>query len=151
MKIANFKKVAIIDAFKKKKKEDKPFEKAEIEIEPGKKSKIGEKAEKLKAGKKIIRKEFSQLAAKVLKYPHITEKAINLGQENKYVFKVRQKANKNEIKKAIQELYGVGVERVNIINVSEKKRRVGRFEGFKSGYKKAIVQVREGDKIETGI
>jgi large subunit ribosomal protein L23 len=143
--------MAILDTFRKKKKEDKPVKEAEIKIVPEKKSKAEEKIEKPKTGKKIIKKEFSQLAAKILKSPHITEKAINLGRENKYVFKVSQKANKSEIKKAVQELYGVGVERVNIINASEKKRRVGRFEGLKSGYKKAIVQVREGDKIEAGI
>ncbi len=143
--------MAILDAFKKKKEEGNPVKEAEIKIASEKKAKAEERVERPKTGKKIIKKEFSQLAARILKSPHITEKAINLGQENKYVFKVSQKANKNEIKKAIQELYGVGVERVNIINTSEKKRRVGRFEGSKSGYKKAIIQVREGEKIEAGV
>jgi large subunit ribosomal protein L23 len=143
--------MAILDTFRKKKKEDKPVKEAEIKIEREKESKVGEKIERPKAGKKTAKKEFSQLAAVILKSPHVTEKAIGLERENKYVFKVNKNANKSEVKKAIQELYGVGVINVNMINTPEKKRRLGRFEGFKSGYKKAIVQVREGDKIEAGI
>ncbi|MBI4837506.1 MAG: 50S ribosomal protein L23 [Candidatus Portnoybacteria bacterium] len=86
-----------------------------------------------------------------MKSPHITEKAVGLGAQNKYVFKVSPDANGAEAKKAIQELYGVRVENVNIIKIPRKKRRVGRNEWFKPGYKKIIVTLREGDKIETGV
>jgi len=97
---------------------------------------------------RIAKKEFSQ-AHKILNRPLVTEKAYNLSTlENQYIFEVSQVATKNEIKKAVQDLYGVLVERVNIINVSGKKRRVGRFEGYRSGYKKAIVFLPEGQKIE---
>jgi len=81
--------------------------------------------------------------------PHITEKATLLAEkENQYVFKVAPDANKIEIKKAIEELYGVKVEKVRIVKVPKKKRRRGRIEGWRKGYKKAIVEIKEGQKIE---
>ena len=71
---------------------------------------------------------------------------------NKYVFKVSFDANKTEIKKAIEKMYNVKVEKVNIIHIPGKKRRLGRIEGWrkglKRGFKKAIVTLRKGDKIE---
>ena len=85
---------------------------------------------------------------KIVKHPIITEKATELNKENKYVFCVDKKANKHQIKKAIEEIYKVKVEKVFVINVKPKKRRYRFFiEGFKSGYKKAIVQLKEGEKI----
>ena len=84
----------------------------------------------------------------VLISPHITEKATDLAQKNQYVFKVFPKANKTEIKKAIEDLYKVEVLDVKIINVPKKRRRLGRISGWKKGYKKAIVKIKEGQKIE---
>ena len=84
----------------------------------------------------------------ILKAPHITEKATNLAEKNQYVFRVWQKANKNEIKKAIENLYKVKVMDVKIINVPAKRRRLGRISGWKKGFKKAIVRIKEGQKIE---
>ncbi|MGC8976072.1 MAG: 50S ribosomal protein L23 [Candidatus Ratteibacteria bacterium] len=85
---------------------------------------------------------------KIIKFPVITEKTTNLQNENKYVFCVDKKANKNQIKKAIEEIYKVNVEKVFVLNVKPKKKRYRFFiEGYKSGYKKAIVQVKEGEKI----
>jgi len=89
----------------------------------------------------------------ILKEPHITEKATGLAEDkNKYVFKISAKANKTEIKKAILDLYGVNVTKVNIIHMAPKKRRLGRFEGWKKGlkkgFKKAVVTLKQGDKIE---
>ena len=142
--------MAILNAFKKKKSTKKAEEKKEdpaIEIV----EKIEEKKEKTSIAPKIEKKDSSQLAARILKSPHVTEKAMSLGQENKYVFKVAPEANKNEIRKAVQELYGVRVESVNIVNIPKKKRRLGKSEGFKTGFKKAIVRVAEGEKIEIGV
>ncbi len=87
-------------------------------------------------------------AYRVLKTPHITEKATDLVEKNQYVFKVWPRANKVEIKKAIRDLYGVDVTNVNIINVPSKKRRLGKISGWRDGYKKAIVRIKEGQKIE---
>jgi len=71
-----------------------------------------------------------------------------LAERNQYVFKVFPDANKIEIKKAIKEIYGADVEEVRIINVPRKKRRRGRIEGWRKGYKKAIVKIKEGQTIE---
>ena len=84
----------------------------------------------------------------ILKSPHVTEKATDLAGENKYVFKVSEKSNKTEIKKAVESLYNVDVLEVKIINIPAKKRRLGKQAGWRKGYKKAIVKVKEGQKIE---
>ena len=88
----------------------------------------------------------------IIKEPHITEKAGILSEKNKYVFKVYPKANKVEVKKAIESLYGVKVRKVHMVHTAPKKRRLGRHQGWrqglKKGFKKAIVSLKEGDKIE---
>ncbi|MBI4359302.1 MAG: 50S ribosomal protein L23 [Candidatus Nealsonbacteria bacterium] len=84
----------------------------------------------------------------VLTAPHVTEKATQLAGENQYVFKVFAPANKIEIKKAIESLYNVKVQAVRIINVPAKQRKRGRTQGWKKGYKKALIQIKEGQKIE---
>ncbi|AFV12757.1 50S ribosomal protein L23 [Thermacetogenium phaeum DSM 12270] len=85
----------------------------------------------------------------VLIRPLVTEKAVNLAQEqNKYTFYVDKRANKIEIKKAVEDLFKVKVLSVNTINVKGKKKRVGRYEGRTPERKKAIVTLRPGDKID---
>jgi large subunit ribosomal protein L23 len=79
---------------------------------------------------------------------HITEKSTNLANANKYVFKVSDFSNKKEIKKTIESFYNVSVMGVNVINMPGKKRRLGRHEGYKKGFRKAIITLKEGDKIE---
>jgi len=83
-----------------------------------------------------------------VKEPHISEKANILGEENKYVFKVYNNANKPEIKKSIEGIYGVNVLAVNVIKIPRKKRRLGKTQGFKKAYNKAIVTIKKGQKIE---
>lgn len=80
--------------------------------------------------------------------PIITEKATLLLEQNKYVFDVLPKATKPEIKAAIESLFNVSVIGVNTIRPPRKKRRVGRFIGYKPLYKRAIVTLEEGDTIE---
>jgi len=86
--------------------------------------------------------------SKVLKTPQVTEKATLLAKGNQYIFKVYSRAGKVEIKKAIKDLYGVDVLSVKIIRVPAKRRRLGRIKGWRKGYKKAIVKIKEGQKIE---
>ncbi len=93
-------------------------------------------------------KTDTALAAKVVISPLISEKATDLHGRGHYVFKVKKHANKVEVRKAVANLYGVTVAGVRIINVPKKSRRLGRFKGYKSGYKKAIVSLKKGDKIE---
>lgn len=88
------------------------------------------------------------VAAMVLKTPHITEKAGILADKNQYVFKIFSKANKQEVKKAVEETYDVDVVKMRIIKVRKKPRRLGKTSGWKKGYKKAIITLRQGQKIE---
>ena len=147
--------MALFDKFKKAfKKEGKAKEKPRIDN--SEKKTVGKEIKKRMETKETVDKLKSRKRAKIggmlawrsLKSPHITEKATALSSQNQYVFKVEKKSNKTEIKKAIEEVYGVGVLNVNIINIPRKKRRLGRIEGFKPGYKKAIVKLKEGEKIE---
>ena len=88
-----------------------------------------------------------------IRSPIITEKATILSEQNKTVFRVHNKANKNSIKKNIEKLFKVNVIKVNIINRKGKvKMRQGK-KSFKTGYKKAIVTLKKGQSIDltTGI
>jgi large subunit ribosomal protein L23 len=87
-------------------------------------------------------------ARDIIKRPVITEKSYSLAGQDKYTFKVDPVANKIEIKKAIEELFKVKVLKVNTLYTKRKPKRVRNIPGYKSGYKKAIVTLRPGDKIE---
>ena len=78
----------------------------------------------------------------------ITEQSESLKANNVYVFKVNKKANKTQIKNEIEKLFGVKVVNVNTVNAVQKKRRVGRYTGLTSAYKKAYVKLAEGSSIE---
>ena len=80
--------------------------------------------------------------------PLITEKSTTLMAEGKYVFEVAKSANKIEIAKAISQIFKVKVASVNTINVEGKVKRMGRFIGKRSDYKKAIVKLAAGETIE---
>lgn len=123
--------------FKKLKK--KPIPKPKEKVEGVKKPPVKRPPVKKKDLREIYR---------ILKEPHISEKATVLAEQNKYIFKVYPQANKIETKKAIENLYGVKVKDVNIINVHRKRRVLRGVEGFKTGYKKAIVTLEKGEKIE---
>jgi large subunit ribosomal protein L23 len=68
--------------------------------------------------------------------------------ENKYVFEVLKAATKPEIKTAVEKLFNVSVESVNTMIVKGKLKRMGKFSGYKSDWKKAIVKIQAGQKIE---
>ena len=85
----------------------------------------------------------------IIKAPVITEKSSNIASnDRKYVFKVDAKANKSQIKDAIEKIFKVKVESVNNVNVHPKKKRVGRYSGMTNKYKKAIVTLVNGNKID---
>lgn len=86
----------------------------------------------------------------IIKRPIITEKGTILRQEkNRYIFEVDMRANKIEIKKAIEKIYGVRVVKVNTLIQHGKPRRIRFAEGRKSDFKKAMVTLKEGDFIST--
>ncbi len=116
---------------------------AETKKEAGKGLKKEKKGKKAAGAKKIPGSSFG-----VLKAPFITEKAIDLTEKNKYTFKVFPGANKTTIKKAVEDFYAVDVVDVKIIKVSPKKRRIGKVSGWRDGFKKAVVKIKQGQKIE---
>ena len=85
----------------------------------------------------------------IIKAPIVTEKSARLAQEgNTITFSVDTKANKTEIKQAVEKLFNVKVESVNTVTVRPKKKRVGRYVGKTNKVKKAIVKLSEGSSIE---
>ncbi len=146
----------IFDIFKKKRKEEKPAEKKKEEIltQPVKQPAFKPEKEKEKKKESVKEKKTIRQRKRVnnpyrfLKSAHITEKATSLSKLNQYLFKVPARANKIEIRKAVADIYNVDVLGVNIVNVPDRERRLGRTKGVKRGYKKAIVKIKEGQKIE---
>lgn len=81
--------------------------------------------------------------------PVVTEKTAGITADgNKVVFKVAKAANKVQIKQAVEEAFNVKVSNVNTINVRPKKKRVGRYTGATKAYKKAIITLAEGSKLD---
>jgi len=135
--------MALFNIFKNKKKAEKkvvPKKVAKKEIKP--------EPVKEQVVVPLKSKKDSEAACRILKWPHVTEKATDLTKFNQYVFNVFERANKPEIKKAVEDVYGVKVVSVKIVKIHSKKRRLGRIEGWRSGYKKAIVQLARGQAIE---
>lgn len=132
--------------FRRKKIEGK--KEGEKKEEDVKEEKTSLKAEENQSEKIETLARESVLAWKILKGPHITEKATNSVNSNQYIFKVFPGAHKTEIKKAIEDLFNIDVLAVKIIKVPPRKRRVGRIEGWRKGYKKAIIKIKSGQKID---
>ncbi len=84
----------------------------------------------------------------ILKKPIVSERSMDLLEQNKYSFYVDPNANKIEIKHAVQELFNVSVTDVNTMNLKGKTKRMGRYVGRTANRKKAIVTLKDGDKIE---
>ncbi len=84
----------------------------------------------------------------IIRQPLITEKNTQLRAENKYVFEVDRKATKQDVREAVQNVFGVKVDSVTTAVMKGKKKRTGRFVGYRSDRKKAIVKLAEGQKID---
>jgi large subunit ribosomal protein L23 len=84
----------------------------------------------------------------VLLSPVVSEKSYSLIEDRKYSFRVHPDAHKTQIRQAVEELFEVKVQSVNVIQVRPKPKRRGMVRGRKAGWKKAIVQLREGQSIE---
>lgn len=142
--------------FKKEKKTEKPKKSKEVAGKKPQKIAVPKKPKREKPSKEIKAEipiykskiKVSNESWRALKSPHITEKGTDLNKKDQYVFKVFSGANKTEIKKSIESLYNIDVLKVRIINIHEKSRRLGNSEGKRKGYKKAIVRIKKGQKIE---
>jgi large subunit ribosomal protein L23 len=84
----------------------------------------------------------------VLLSPVVSEKSYSLITDRKYTFKVHKDAHKTQIRQAVEELFDVKVTNVNVVKVQSKPKRRGLHRGTRPGWKKAIVQLREGESIE---
>ncbi len=137
--------MALFDKFKKKKSEPK-----ELSVPPLK-SEVKEPIKKAEIKKEPAKKRESRgrkIAYEILVRPLVTEKASGLAVINQYVFAVQPKANKVEIKKAIEELYGVSPIAVNIIKMRGKHVRYGRTQGRTKNWKKAVITLKKGESIK---
>ncbi len=84
----------------------------------------------------------------IIKRPIVSEKTTKLSEERKYTFEVDKRANKIQIKEAVETIFGVKVEKVNIINAKAKAKKVGQYTGLTAAVCKAIVTLKEGNKID---
>lgn len=83
----------------------------------------------------------------LIKYPLITDKTTRLLNNNQYTFIVDPKISKSEIKQILEFIFNVQIIKINTVHLPVKKRRVGKFNGTKSHYKKAIIKLAEGYNI----
>jgi large subunit ribosomal protein L23 len=86
--------------------------------------------------------------AQILIKPVVSEKSYHQITENRYTFRVHADAHKTQVRQAVEELFDVKVISVNIVQMPAKPKRRGMIRGTKSGWKKAIVELKAGDKIE---
>ncbi|HEX3045751.1 MAG TPA: 50S ribosomal protein L23 [Bacillota bacterium] len=84
----------------------------------------------------------------LIKRPIVTEKTTKLMEQNKYCFVVDPKANKTQIKHAVEEIFKVKVKAVNTLNLLGKMKRMGRYQGRRPSWKRAIVTLEKGSRIE---
>ena len=87
-------------------------------------------------------------ASQIILAPVMSEKSYAGSTRGSYTFKVHPGAHKTQIRQAVEELFDVKVERVNVIKVQAKPKRRGAFRGIRPGWKKAVVQLKAGDSIE---
>lgn len=153
--------MGLLDRWTKKKKEeqlkDVQTEKKPVAVLPVKKEtktalasltlRRSGPAEKLEAVGEKKTSGFAGRSYAVLIRPLVTEKSATMGALNKYGFLVRKNTNKEEIKKAIKEVYGVMPKDVNIINVQGRQVRFGRRLGRRTDFKKAIITLKKGETI----
>ncbi|PLR77884.1 50S ribosomal protein L23 [Bacillus sp. V3-13] len=85
-------------------------------------------------------------AREIIKRPVITEASSDIMADKKYTFEVDVRANKTQVKDAVQEIFGVKVEKVNIMNYKGKFKRMGKFGGYTNKRRKAIVKLTEDSK-----
>ena len=85
--------------------------------------------------------------SQVLIRPVVSEKSYEQIQTNQYTFRVHKDAHKTQVRQAVEELFDVNVVSVNIVQMPAKPKRRGQFRGTRPGWKKAVVELREGDSI----
>tara|TARA_B100001971_G_C18052464_1_gene463591 strand:+ start:402 stop:830 length:429 start_codon:yes stop_codon:yes gene_type:complete len=137
----------VFNFFKRKKKEEPKPEVVQPVAEKQEQPKEQEQAPKVTP---VIKKKAKSIPSfpSALLNPHITEKATLLGEKGQYVFRVHLTATKGAVKQSVESLYGVDVKNVRLIKKPAKKIRIGRKEGMKAELRKAVVQLKAGQRIE---
>lgn len=144
--------MALLNIFKKttgkddEKKEQKKAQPVKIKTQKPKDVKIQQ--EKIKKTEIKINKANYKDAYKILIKPINTEKSTDMAILNHYVFEVAKNSNKTEIKKAIQAVYNVKPIKINILKIKGKNKRHGKTKGKTKDWKKAIITLKQGEKIE---
>lgn len=140
--------MALLDFLKNKEE----AEKAKKPVKKAAKTSVAKKKDEPKAevpAKPSVQKNRTEkFAYEAIKQPHISEKGSYLAEQDQYIFEVSPNYNKHEIKKTVEGLYNVDVLSVNVVRIPPKKRRLGKTQGFRKSYKKAIVKIKNGQKIE---
>jgi large subunit ribosomal protein L23 len=139
--------MGFLDRFKKSKEKEVGKRRIAGKILAKEKKEIAKASKKEETGA-LGKKAETGLAYRYLIKPMISEKASVLASHSKYVFVVHPKANKIEVAKAVEKVFNVEVRRVNIIKMRSKAVRFGRLRGKTKGWKKAIVTLAPGQKIE---
>ena len=135
------------------KKEEKPVEEAKVKKEATPKVAKVKPVKPVKKEKKVSSKKTtpnSHVAKSILVRPLITEKVTDLAAKSQYVFAVHPNVNKIEVKNEIKKAYNVEAVKVNMITVKGKKVRFGKSFGKQKDWKKAIVILKDGEKINVG-
>lgn len=101
-----------------------------------------------KSSKKNVKKSTTSIFAHILLTPVVTEKAYALSEKNKYVFRVHARANKAQVQKAVTDIYGVDVLKVNMMIKKQKNTTFRGIKGMTKSQKKAIVTIDSGQKID---
>lgn len=144
--------MALFDIFKskkgKKKEEARDVRYREKKKEKAQDQSAEKETEEKKAAKQETKTFASDRASRTLVHPIVTEKSARLSERGAYTFRVENGATKNEVRKAVEELYRVHVEQVNVVTVKPKSRILRGVHGTKSGHRKATVSLKEGEKIE---
>ncbi|MEX2090810.1 MAG: 50S ribosomal protein L23, partial [Candidatus Paceibacterota bacterium] len=113
-----------------------------------KKNKEETKIEPVKENEVVVPSSFQPIEASVITSFYISEKAGFLNGFNQYVFRVLKNANKSQLSRQVEKMFKVKVQSVKMMNTKKKRRDVGKYPGFKPGFKKAIVVLEKGYTIE---
>ncbi len=148
LKDASAKKTGSVKVVKEKAVKSKPVTKQVAHDHDEVKATKSKKEKEVAPSKSTLKLSSHSTAYKVLVKPLVTEKSAIAESKNKYSFVVNRNANKNQVREAVAEIYGVKAVKVNIINTDGRPMRFGRSMGRRSDYKKAVVTLPAGSTID---
>ena len=140
--------MSILSAFKKKDLVKETVKEEKVLDESEKKSERAKKQDEVALVSAEDLAQYKGVRENILLRPVITEKASRLSADGRYTFRVMDYSTKQDVRKAVEKKYKVTVERVNMVTVHPKKRMRGAIVGRISGYRKAVVFIKEGQTID---